>query len=52
MLGSNVAHLYVQVLLYWLTTTSVSTKYSYTQTFTVASIKCTPTGWGVSECGK
>merc|ERR1711899_432277 len=41
-----------KVLLYWLTTTSVSTKYSYTQTFTVASIKCTPTGWGVSECGK
>merc|ERR1711999_48932 len=27
-----------KVLLYWLTTTSVSTKYSYTQTITVASI--------------
>ena len=40
-----------KVLLYWLTTTSISTKYSYTRTLTVASITCTPTGWPVSTCG-
>jgi len=39
-----------KVLLYWLTTTTISTKYSYTQTFSVASVACTPTSWTISEC--
>merc|ERR1719373_894344 len=39
-----------KVLLYWLTTTSLSTKFSYTQTFSVASIACTPSGWTITKC--
>lgn len=38
-----------KVLLYWLTTTSVSTKFSYTRTMTLASIVCTPSEWAVSN---
>jgi hypothetical protein len=42
-----------KILLYWLTTTSISTKFSYTRTFTVASIYCVPSTWNnVNECGK
>merc|ERR1719468_197741 len=39
-------------LVYWLTTTSLSTLTSYTRTITVASLSCTPTGYDKSECGK
>merc|ERR1712045_60595 len=41
-----------KVLLYWLTTTSVSTKFSYTRTFTIGSIRCTPSEWPNTICGK
>merc|ERR1712024_83305 len=36
-------------LLYWITTTSISTSTSYTTTFSVSSVLCTPTGG--SLCG-
>ena len=31
-------------LLYWITTTSISTSTSYTTTLTISSVQCTPTG--------
>ena len=31
-------------LLYWITTTSISTSTSFTTTFTVSSVQCTPAG--------
>merc|ERR1719270_768226 len=37
-------------LLYWKTTTSTST--SYTATTTLQALECTPSGFGLSECGK
>ena len=39
-----------RALLYWLTTSSVATSYSYTQTFTIASLICSPSGFTVTEC--
>ena len=36
-------------LLYWITTTSISTSTSYTTTFSVYSVDCTPSG--ANECG-
>ena len=36
-------------LLYWITTTSISTSTSFTTTFSVSSALCTPAGG--SECG-
>merc|ERR1712037_318673 len=36
-------------LLYWITTTSISTSTSFTTTFSVYSVSCTPAGG--SECG-
>merc|ERR1712018_341123 len=36
-------------LLYWITTTSISTSTSFTTTFSIFSVFCTPTG--ASECG-
>merc|ERR1712207_81223 len=36
-------------LLYWITTTSISTSTSFTTTFTVSSVKCTHTG--ANLCG-
>ena len=39
-----------KALLYWLTTSSVATAYSYTQTFTIASLICSPSGHTVTEC--
>ena len=39
-----------KALLYWLTTSSVATAYSYTQTFTIASLICSPSGFTVTEC--
>merc|ERR1719464_394477 len=39
-----------KALLYWLTTSSVATAYSYTQTFTIASLICSPSGYTVTEC--
>ena len=39
-----------KALLYWLTTYSISTSYSYTQTFTLASLVCTPGNYQIDEC--
>merc|ERR1711956_120344 len=36
-------------LLYWITTTSISTSTSYTTTMTISSVNCTPSG--VTLCG-
>ena len=36
-------------LLYWITTTSISTSTSFTTTFSVFSVSCTPSG--ASACG-
>ena len=36
-------------LLYWITTTSISTSTSFTTTFSVSSALCTPAG--ATECG-
>ena len=38
-----------RLLLYWITTTSISTSTSFTTTFTVSSALCTPAG--ASICG-
>merc|ERR1712154_279988 len=38
-------------LVYWLTTTSLSTLLSYTATETIGSLVCTPSDYGMSECG-
>merc|ERR1712004_492498 len=38
-------------LVYWMTTTSVSTSSSYTTTLTVASLTCTPSSFAFSLCG-
>ena len=38
-------------LVYWLTTTSVSTSYSYSTTSTLGSLSCTPSGFYLSLCG-
>merc|ERR1712115_464535 len=40
----------VKFLVYWLTTTSLSTFLSYTNTWTIGSLVCTPSGYGMSEC--
>merc|ERR1712095_161308 len=37
-------------LLYWLTTTSVLTTTTYTETRTLASIACTPSSYAMSNC--
>ena len=37
-------------LLYWATLTSTSTSTSYTSTVTLATLECTPTGFGTSLC--
>merc|ERR1719350_104630 len=39
-------------LVYWLTTTSLSTMTSFTRTLTFASLICTPSGYTNVECGK
>merc|ERR1712203_515773 len=38
-------------LVYWMTTTSVSTSSAYTTTLTVASLTCTPSSFAGSLCG-
>ena len=38
-------------LVYWMTTTSITTITSYSATNTMASIVCTPSNFGVSQCG-
>ena len=38
-------------LVYWMTTTSISTITSYSSTRTIASLACTPSNYGVSVCG-
>ena len=38
-------------LVYWLTTTSVSTSFSYSTTSTLGSLSCTPSGFYLSVCG-
>merc|ERR1712083_972236 len=37
-------------LVYWMTTTSVSTSLTYTTTLTVASLTCTPSSFALSSC--
>merc|ERR1712004_932276 len=37
-------------LVYWMTTTSVSTSLTYTTTLTVASLTCTPSSFALSKC--
>jgi len=37
-------------LLYWITTTSISTSTSYTITYSVSSVACTPPG--ANDCGR
>ena len=38
-------------LVYWMTTTSITTITSYSATRTLASLICTPSGYGISQCG-
>merc|ERR1711892_6081 len=38
-------------LLYWMTTTDISTTTSYTKTASMATLTCIPLGWDVSPCG-
>merc|ERR1711992_386491 len=38
-------------MVYWLTTTKSSTSTSYTLTYSVLSVSCTPSGWPYSLCG-
>jgi len=38
-------------LVYWMTTTSVSTLASYTATVTVGSLTCTPSNFALTLCG-
>ena len=37
-------------LLYWLTTTTTSTLTTYTNTYSLASLVCTPAGYTVKQC--
>ena len=37
-------------LLYWATSTDISTSTTYTGTSTLASLNCTPSGFTLSEC--
>merc|ERR1719323_228093 len=37
-------------LVYWMTTTSISTSLTYTTTLTVASLTCTPSSFALSKC--
>merc|ERR1712018_682246 len=37
-------------LLYWLTTTSIISTTSYSETQTIASVTCTPSGWTITTC--
>jgi hypothetical protein len=39
-------------LVYWMTTTSLTTLTSYTATLTVASLSCTPSNFELTLCGK
>merc|ERR1712223_1999367 len=39
-------------LVYWMTTTSLSTLTSFTRTVTIGSLACTPSGYTLSVCGK
>jgi hypothetical protein len=39
-------------LVYWMTTTSITTLTSYTATLTVGSISCTPSNFELTVCGK
>merc|ERR1712079_743689 len=38
-------------MVYWLTTTKSYTSTSYTLTYSVLSVACTPSGWPYSLCG-
>merc|ERR1711997_507943 len=38
-------------LLYWMTTTSASTTTTFTSTFTLSELNCTPTGFTLNVCG-
>ena len=37
-------------ILYWATSTDISTSTTYTGTSTLASLNCTPSGFTLSEC--
>ena len=38
-------------LLYWKTSTLTSTSTSYTATWSIGTIDCTPTGFSLNACG-
>ena len=47
--ASSIANREGRFLLYWITTTSISTSTSFTTTYTVSSVSCTPAGGNL--CG-
>ena len=47
--ASSIANREGRFLLYWITTTSISTSTSFTTTYSVSSIACTPAGGNI--CG-
>ena len=49
--GSTEHEREAKFLVYWLTTTSVSTSFSYSTTSTLGSLSCTPSGFYLSVCG-
>merc|ERR1711953_1399501 len=49
--GSDEEEREAKFLVYWLTTTSVSTSFSYSTTSTLGSLSCTPSGFYLSVCG-
>ena len=39
-------------MIYWTTIVKTSYSTSYTKTSTIATVVCTPSGFGISGCGK
>ena len=50
--GMNDAARKGKFLLYWKTTTLTSTSTSYTVTYSLGTLECTPSGFTLSACGK
>lgn len=50
--GMNDAARKGKFLLYWKTTTLTSTSTSYTITYSIGTLECTPSGFTLSACGK
>ncbi len=50
--GMNDAARKGKFLLYWKTTTLTSTSTSYTVTYSIGTLECTPSGFTLSACGK